>query len=740
MAPRAHADSPHAPTLPFTRRRFLKTGLAGTAAVGASGALAGSLLSQIGCAPQPAIVRGACHHDCPDACAWLVTIEDNQAIALQGDPAHPVTRGALCPRMDGFIDDVVYNPDRLLHPLKRVGPKGEGRFERVGWDQALDEVAGRLQTILAESGPTAVLPYSYYGTEGIVQAESIDRRFFARLGATRLERNVCGSAGSEGLAATMGTYQGILPDDVIHSRFILIWGANPVVTNPHNWTLIEEARRSGAKIVVIDPMRTRTAQKADIHLAIKPGTDTALALGMMHVIIQEDLHDADYVARYTLGFDRLAERAAAFTPERVARMTGLTAEQIVDLARRYATTRPSVIRLLIGLEHHHNGGMTYRTIACLPGLTGAWRDLGGGLLHFTWDLFSRCLDFDAASMPELEDASIRSVNMVQLGSALTNAEMDPPIRALIVYNSNPATIAPNQNLVVEGLRREDLLTVVLDHFVTDTARYADYVFPATTQFEHLDLMASWGERYLALNMPAIAPLGESAPNSEFFRRLARRLGFAEDYLYESDEQIIRRVLAKKHRFLEGITYEQLRRDGWAPLRIEQPFLPFAEGEFQTPSGRCEFYADGQVAAGLDPLPAVETERQGKDGAAAYPLVLLSPKSTETFLNSSHANQRRQLAAAGEAFLDMHEADAAERGIAHGEWVRVLNGRGSVEVRARVENLVREGVVALPHGWWASLMPGGSSANALTPDGLSDLGGGGDFHDARVEVKRSTDVS
>ena len=685
------------------------------------------------------VVRGACPHDCPDTCAWDVTVDDGIAVELVGDKDHRFTQGGLCAKVNRYLEDRVYSPKRLRYPMRRVDKKGRGRFERVSWDEALDDVAAKIMRIIEEDGPTAVLPYSYMGTQGMIQGASLDRRFFARLGATRLERKICGSAGGSGVTATLGTSTGILPEDVVHSRFIVLWGTNTVVTNLHLWPFINRAKKNGAVVVVIDPMETRTAARADWHVRPLPGTDAALALGMMHVIVEEGWHDAEYVDRYTLGFDRLRDRIAGFTPERAAEITGLVPREIIELARAYATTRPATIRTLVGMEHHANGAMTLRTIACLPALVGAWRDRGGGLLHMTASLFFEALNHEAVDMPELEDPTIRSVNMVQLGRALTDPTLDPPIRVLIVYNSNPAVIAPNQNLVLAGLGRDDLFTVVLEQFVTDTALYADYVFPATTQVEHLDLLWSWGQTYLSLNQPAIKPVGEAVSNTEFFRRLAARMDLNEPYLHESDEDMIRAALASNHPYLQGITFDRLLEEGWAPLNLPQDWRPFAKGDFPTPSGKCEFYAERLIIEGLDPLPAYVRPQESPAGdpglAGRYPLSLLTPKSTLHFLNSSYANIPRHLKAEREPRLEIHPDDATSRGIEDGDLVRVRNDRGRVHVRANVGSRIRPGVVLLSSGWWASLSPGGSSANALTADGLSELGGGGDFHDTLVEVEK-----
>jgi anaerobic selenocysteine-containing dehydrogenase len=678
----------------------------------------------------PLIVRGACPHDCPDTCAWQVTVVDGVATKLAGDPDHPVTRGGLCAKVNPYLERV-YSPERVLHPLRRVGAKGEGCFARVSWDEALDDIAARLRAVMAEGGPEAILPFSYLGALGLIQGSSLDRRFFARVGATRLVRAVCGGAGSAGVAAVNGATVGMLPEDLDRSRFIIVWGGNPIVTNLHVWPKILKAKARGATVVVIDPVRTRTAAAADWHIQPRPGTDAALALGMMRAIVDEGLHDGDYVAQYTLGFAALREQLADYPLDRVAALTGVPAEEIAHLARAYATTRPAAIRLLIGLEHHAHGASIYRAITCLPALTGAWRDYGGGLAYFTAGLHTAALNWDGVTMPALENPAVREVNMVQLGRVLTDPDLTPPVRALIVYGSNPMATMPNQGLIARGLVRDDLFTVVHEQFLTDTARYADYVLPATTQLEHADLMWSWGHAYLSLNTPAIAPLGEAVPTTELFRRLASRLGLTEPYLFASDEALIRTALASDHPWLAGITWERLREEGWARLRIPEPWLPFAEGGFPTASGKAEFFSAGLAAQGLDPLPAhIPAAHDGDD---RYPLALITAKSALHFLNSSYANLPRHRKAEGEPRLLIHPEDAAPRGIADGDRVRVGNARGELYLRARVAPDIRPNVVSIPSGWWPSYSPGGYGANLLTPDGLSDAGGGGDFHDARVEV-------
>jgi anaerobic selenocysteine-containing dehydrogenase len=681
------------------------------------------------------VIRGACPHDCPDTCAWEVGVEDGRAVSLRGVKEHPLTQGRLCAKVNHYLERV-YSPDRVLHPLRRVGAKGEGRFERIGWDEALDEVATRVGAIVAEHGGDAVLPYSYMGTQGIVQSASMDRRFFARLGATRLTRAVCGSAPAGGFAATQGGTKGMLPEDLRHSRFVVLWGTNTIVTNLHLWPFVTEARRSGACVVVVDPVETRTARSADWHVRPRPGTDAALALGLMHVIVSEGLHDADYLERHAVGFDELCGRLDEYPPETVARLTGVPAEEVVELARAYATTRPQAIRTLIGMGHHERGGMTIRTIACLPALVGAWRELGGGIVGTTaWAAWAP-LNLDPVERPDLEDQSVREVNMVQLGRAL--AELEPPIRALVVYNANPAAIAPDQGRVLAGLARDDLFTVVIEQFLTDTAAYADVVLPATTQLEHLDLVPSWGSVYVTLNRPAIEPLGEALPNSEIFRRLGRRMGFEESLFAETDEELVRTALESDHPLLDGVTWERLLEDGFAKVAVGDEWRPYAEGGFGTPSGKAELYSGSLEELGHDPLPAHVAATESPEGnpglAARFPLQLVTAKWSLHFLNSQYANMPRHLAAEGRMPVDLAADDAAAREIEDGALVRVRNDRGSVLATARVGSQVPPGVVALPSGWWASRAEGGASANALTRDTVTDLGAGCAFHDVLVEVE------
>jgi anaerobic selenocysteine-containing dehydrogenase len=662
-------------------------------------------------------VRGGCAHDCPDTCAWVVTVEGGRATRLVGARDHPFTNGGLCAKVNHYLDRV-YSPERVLHPLRRAGAKGEARFERVGWEEAIDDIAGRLRRIAEAEGPEAILPYSYAGNMGLVQYAGMDRRFFGRLGASTLARTICGSTANAGVIAALGTSTGALPEDVEHARLILLWGTNTLVTNLHLCPLVRRARAAGARLVVIDPLRTRTAREADWHLQPLPGSDAALALGMMHVLEREGLHDQAYLDGHASGWPELRERLRDYPPERAAALCGLRPEDVIELARAYATTRPALIRTLVGPEKHPQGAAALHAIACLPAVTGAWRERGGGLLHWTRSLFSGALD--ARRVAGGPYPRTRAINMIQVGRALTDPNLEPPIRALFVFDSNPASIAPNSNLVRRGLARDDLFTVVHDLFVTDTARYADYLLPATSFIEHLDLLYPWGHTYLTLNQPAIEALGEAVCNSELFRRLARAMGWGDDPAFrQTDEEMIREALATGHPSLGDVTYEGLLERGWAQLRLPGG-LPFADG-FPTPSGRCELVRDPRPAYQPPPDP---------DG---LPLVMVSAKSSLHFLNTSYANLPRHARGEGEITVEMDPADAGPRGIEDGDLVRVLNRQGELTIRARVADAVRPGVVAIPHGHWRSLS--GGSANDLTTDGLADRGGGGDFYGTRVEVTR-----
>ncbi len=713
----------------ISRRNFLELSAQGAAGIGLATI---PLLTTSGCSGNiTKTVNGSCYHDCPDTCSWKVTTVNNQVTEFTASTDNPYTAGKLCNKMNNFPAEVTFNKNRILTPLKRVGAKGEGKFVPISWEEALTDVSSRLKIIVKEKGAEAILPYSYAGNEGVVQNQA-GNRFFAHLCASQLERTICGDAAVAGVQATNGQNTGVLPEDIIHSRFIILWGTNTIYSNQHLWPFIEEARRKGAKLVVVDPFQSETAVQSDWHIQPLPGTDTVLALGLMHVILSENLYDQDYTTKYTSGIDKLTAHVQRYSPETVAELTGLPKETIIDLARAYSKASPSLIRVLIGLEHQKNGASAFRAIAMLPALTGAWRKLGGGLMHLTYELSGQALNWKSLELPEaLKEPKTRKVNMVQLGKALTDDEHVPGIQALFVYNSNPAVTTPNQNLVINGLKRADLLTVVLEHFMTDTARYADYIFPATTVLEHWDLCTSWGTPYMNLNEPAIDPVGEAKSNTEFFRQLATKMGFKEAYLYESDLDIIKSLLDSNHVYLNGITFDSLRKSGWAKLNVPQQWMPHAEGKFGGPSGKCTFYNP----AIEPPLPDYVPFAYSDDELANYPLRLLSIKSTKHFLNSSHANVDALLVKEGKPFLDISEDDARSRSIADGDQLKAFNQRGEVYLTARIKKKVRQGVVCMPQGFWSSLVKGGSSANALTSDMLTDMGGGAAIQEARVEVMK-----
>jgi anaerobic selenocysteine-containing dehydrogenase len=673
-----------------------------------------------------------------------VTLDGPRAVQLAGDREHPFTRGFLCHKVSRYLERV-YHPGRLTQPLRRIGPKGEGRFEPITWEAALDEIAQRFAAFAAgPHGPQAILPYSYCGTMGKIQGAGLDRRFFHRLGATLLDRTICATAGGAGYAYTIGSKQGMQPEAFAESRYLINWGSNTAVTNSHLWVLMHEARKRGAKIVTIDPYRCRTAARSDWHLMPRVGSDAALALGLMHVLFRDRLIDEDYVSRFCLGRAELEERVRGeYGLDRVSQITGLAAADVEKLAHEYAHTRPAAIRINYGLQRHRGGGMAVRTIACLPALIGAWRDWAGGILLSTSGNFP--LNYQALERPDLIPPGTRTINMVQLAEALAGELPGPPVQALYVYNSNPAAVAPDQKRVLAGLRRDDLFTVVHEQFQTDTADYADIVLPATTQLEHFDLHTTYGHDWIQVNQPAIAPLAEARCNTWVFRQLAARLGFDPKLFQISDEQLAREALWEQSphvpELLQGITLDRLIAEGPQRLNLPARYSPFAAGKFPTPSGKCEFSSAGLAALGLDPLPAylppAECEASTPELAARFPLHLISPPSPH-FLNSTFVNIDSLRAAAGEPELEIHPEDADLRGIEHGDRVRVFNARGSFAVRAAVGPTVRPGVVVAPSIWWNKYTADGWNANVTTATTLTDLGGGATFFDNLVEVERLLD--
>lgn len=693
----------------------------------------GFAMSTIPIVPDTQTVRGACPHDCPDTCALLVTVKDGVAVSVRGDPDHPTTHGALCTKVSRYTERT-YHPDRLLHPLKRVGPKGSGQFAPVSWDAALDDIAARLQAVAARD-PEAIAPYSYGGTLGFVQGEAMAARFFHRLGASLLDRTICSTAGEAGLKAVIGGKLGLDVEQFEHSKLILIWGSNSITSNLHFWTYAQRAKRAGAKLVCIDPWRNDTAEKCHEHVQLRPGTDCALAYALMHELIAHDWLDHDYIAQYTQGFDALRERAMQWPPERAAQLCGVPVEQIRRLARDYGAAEPAAIRLSYGLQRVRGGGNAVRAIACLPALVGAWRHAAGGMLLSSSNHFA--VNGKALKRPDLlAGRTPRTINMSTIGDDLLrqgSPDFGPKIDALIVYNSNPLAVAPEGDKVRRGFARDDLFTVVLEHFQTDTADYADYVLPATTQLEHLDIHKAYGHRYWLANNPAIAPLGEARPNSQIFRDLATRMGFTESCFTETDAQIAAQAIAPDVRNGD-ITFGALRDRGWMKLTV--PDAPFAQGNFPTPSGKCEFWSEAEQAAGRDPLPDVllphECAETAPALAARYPLAMLSPPA-RNFLNSSFVNVPSLQASEGEPLLLIHPADAAARGIEDGRMVRSFNDRGAYLCRAHISDRTRPGQVVGFGIWWRKLSPGGVNVNQLTHQHLTDLGAGPCFYDCLVEV-------
>ena len=680
-------------------------------------------------------VLGACPHDCPDTCSLVTTVENGIAIKVQGNPNHPHTGGALCTKVSRYTERT-YHPERILHPLKRTGPKGTGQFERVSWDAALSDIGARLAIIAARTPASAqaILPYSYAGTMGLVQGESMAARFFNKLGASFLDRSICSAAGGEGLTHTLGGKVGMRVEYFAESKLIIIWGSNSIASNLHFWRHVQTAKRNGAKVICIDPRRSETAEKCDEHMALLPGTDGALALALMHELITHDWLDHDYLARYTLGWDLLRARALLWPPERAALVCGVDAAQIRALGRDYGTcgraNEPAAIRMNYGLQRARGGGNAVRLIAGLPALTGAWRHRAGGVLLSTSGTFP--VDRAALQRPDLLGGRTpRTLNMSTIGDDLlrpSSAAFGPAIEALMVYNSNPVAIAPESGKVVAGFAREDLFTVVLEHFQTDTADYADYLLPATTQLEHWDVHLSYGHTDVLLNRPAIAPLGEAKPNTQIFRELAQHMGFAEPCFDDDDEALCRMAYGS------AVDFDELLRHGFTSLKVAP--APFANGGFSTPSGKCEFFSARLAAQGLDGLPDYVENYEAPGKSTQYPLAMISPPARH-FLNSTFVNVKSLRNIEGEPLLEIHEDDAKARGIMSGSVVRIFNARGDYRCKAEVTHRARPGVVNGMGIWWRKLGLDGKNVNQLTSQNLTDLGRGPTFYDCLVEVEVCT---
>ncbi len=692
------------------------------------------------------VVKAVCPHDCPDSCGVLITVEDGRATKIQGDPGHPVTRGFLCAKVSKYLDRV-YSTDRVLYPMRRIGPKGPSiaddrasQWQRISWDEASDEISTRFRAITAEFGSEAILPYSFGGTLGTLNGSTMDRRFFHRLGASQLDRTICSAAGEAGHESVLGVKIGTEPEQFRHSKYIIAWASNIHANNVHLWPFIVEARRNGAKLVVIDPYRTRTAACADWYLPINPGTDAALALGMMHIIIGENLYDADYVAKYTTGFDQLREKVKAYTPEKVAHWTGIAAADVRKLAREYATIRPSAIRLNYGIQRSEGGGMATRAVVMLPCITGSWKEIGGGLQMSTSGAFA--LNNEALKRADLMTTALgreaRTINMVELGRVL-NSVNDPPVMALFVYGSNPAAVCPNHDLVVRGLKRADLFTVVHEQFLTDTTDYADIVLPATTFFEHKDVQKAYGHYYLQVSNQAIDPLGECRSNVDLFRALAAKMGFTDACFTETVDEMIDLALDSNDPWMQGIDRQQLER---GPVRlkfensngVESSFLPWAEGGFRTKSGKAELYSEALKAQGLDPVAEFKPPTESRHAKHRdLPLELLARKS-DNFLNSTFHNQPSVREMEESGLLEISAPDAKARGIANGDPVRVFNQRGDISLKARVDGKVQPGVVCARLNW-AKATPGFQSINSLTSEKLTDMGNSATFYSVLVEVEK-----
>ena len=691
------------------------------------------------------IVKGACPHDCPDTCALEYHVAGGKLIEVKGSASHSVTAGVLCTKVAKYPLRT-YHPTRIKTPLKRVGAKGEGKFAPISWDEALTTVAAKFKEIISEHGAEAILPYSYAGNMGMLQYGSMDRRFFHTIGASQLDRTICASAGAAGLTVTLGSRMGTDMEAFAHSELIILWGTNPITSNLHLWSRCQEAKRRGAKLIAIDPYRSLSAEKCHQWLPIKPGTDAALALAMMHVLVRDDLLDHDYIAKYTLGFEELKARAAEWSPQRASDICGIPVADIEALAKAYGSTKKAAIRLNYGMQRHGGGGMAVRTVACLPALTGAWREASGGALLSTSGAYPMNLAYleRLDLMPVINGKLPRMVNMSALGDAL-NKLNDPPVKAMFVYNSNPGAVAPDGNQVLKGIARDDLFMVVSDIFVTDTARYADIVLPATTSPEHDDINRSYGHYDLVLNRRAIDPVGESLPNTELFRRLAKAMrmlcpdmaGLTDPCFDETDESMIRHAFDWNHKSLAGLSFETLERDG--VLRMNYPkkdgfITPFAEGGFGTPSGKCEFYSETLAKRGLDPLPTYIAPHEGEasDLFTEFPLALNTPPA-RNFMNSTFGNIEELAKPHGAPTVRLNPVDAAARSVVEGQTVRVFNGRGVMKLAAHVTDDTRPGVATILWGHWRNHPDAEGFVNDLTSQALTDIGGGATFYDCRVEV-------
>ena len=678
------------------------------------------------------IVRGACHLDCPDACSWEVTVEDGRAVALHGTRDHPFTQGNLCVKVNPYLEHT-RAPDRLLYPLRRVGKKGAGDFERITWDEALDEISTRLGEVVSNHGGEAIWPCYGTGNQGFIQGnKGAGHRLWNVLGASQHRVTICAVAGAAGTTLALGQSTGMDPEDLVHSKLIIMWGYNPLSTGNHAWRFISEARRRGAYLVAVDPIRTRSAAQADEHIPILPGTDAALALGLLHVVVNNGAEDVGYLNRNTNDWAMFRERILEYPPERVAEITKIPVETIMSLGQRVATTRPTAIRTSMGMQRHAGGGAAIRTINAIPAVTGDWQHPGGGTIYSTSAAFPG--NYAKLRQGDLESWRTRELTTTLMGRNLLDLD-SPPVKALFLYGANPAASSPQQETLRRGLSREDLFTVVIENFPTDTVNYADIVLPSTMQTEHSDIHNAFGHMYLQWNEPAVESAGECLPHSEIFRRIARSMGLNEPCLYDSDENLARSLFDSDHPALDGITLEKLKEQGWIRLNLPTPYLPFVDG-FPTPSGKFEFNSALAAEAGLDPVPGFTPPDEVMDDALAqrYPLALIAHAS-HYFLNTVFGNMPEMLKRAGPRRVTLNPEDAAARGISEGDVARIFNDRGSFEAEIVVSDIVQPGIASSTKGYWPKIMGEKTNLNLTVAERDSDMAGGAVFHDNRVEVER-----
>jgi anaerobic selenocysteine-containing dehydrogenase len=653
-----------------------------------------------------------------------VTVEGGVAVKMRGNPAHPYSAGELCPKVNHFVERV-YSPQRITTPLVRDGAKAEGIFREATWKEALALVAQKTHEAIDVYGGETVLPWSSAGNQGLLQMSSLDRRLFARMGSSLTVGSLCGSVAKNGFMATTGSARSTNPMHIVDAQYIVLWGTNTRLTNRHLWPFIEEARGKGAKVVVVDPIRTITADEADWFIQPFPGTDTALMLAMMHVIIRDELCDDEFVTQHTEGFAELAAEVASWTPERAAVECGVAAVDIEIFAREYATAQPAFIRTMIGAEHRENGAMLFRTMACLPTLTGSWKHRGGGLSRSVGSWFNDFVDssvFDAEHLAQGRPR--RALPFTQLGQVLTDASLAPSVTVLYVWNGNPVLTCPNSALTRQGLLREDLFTVVSEQFLTDTAKYADVIFPAAMQIEQRDVVPAWGHLYLGWNEAAIAPVGECVPNTELFRRLATAMGYTEPELFESDDSLIASALS-------GLDINQLKRDGFVPLPNCDEVL-FSDGIFGTASGKAQLVSKDLASRGLSSVPTY-VQSSSRMGSPEFPLVMLTPKQHTRFLNTSYSHLPQHGPREEGPYVEMCASDAAARGLDSGAAARVVNERGAMLLPVKISTRLPVGVVAVPFGWWDASLANSGNVNDLTSDAHTDWGGGVSYHDTLVQV-------